>query len=63
MELLNARHPCFSLGIDNAIAHIVLNCPEAGNAMNRAFWNEFPALVREIDDKARGAGDRDFLER
>jgi enoyl-CoA hydratase len=44
---------CFSLSIDNSIAHIVLNRPEAFNAMNRAFWNELPALVGDIDDNAR----------
>jgi enoyl-CoA hydratase len=36
---------CFSLTISNAIAHIVLNGPEAFNAMPRAFWNEPPVLV------------------
>jgi enoyl-CoA hydratase len=44
---------CFSLSIENAVAHIVLNRPEALNAMNRAFWNELPALVRDIDDNAK----------
>ncbi|MBY0563356.1 MAG: crotonase/enoyl-CoA hydratase family protein [Hyphomonadaceae bacterium] len=44
---------CFSLSIENAIAHIVLNRPEAFNAMNRAFWNELPALVCDIDDNAK----------
>ncbi len=44
---------CFKLSIENAIAHIVLNRPEALNAMNRAFWNEFPALVRDISDNAK----------
>lgn len=44
---------CFSLSIENVIAHIVLNRPEALNAMNRAFWNEFPALVRDISDNAK----------
>ncbi len=44
---------CFSLTISNAIAHIVLNRPEAFNSMNRDFWNELPALVREIDEGAK----------
>jgi enoyl-CoA hydratase len=44
---------CFKLTIENSIAHVVLNRPEALNAMNRPFWNELPALVRDIDDNAR----------
>jgi len=44
---------CFSLNIENAIAHIVLNRPDAFNSMPRVFWNELPALVREIDDGAK----------
>jgi enoyl-CoA hydratase len=42
-----------ALTIDNAVAHIVLNRPEALNALPRPFWNEFPALVRDIDDNAK----------
>jgi len=44
---------CFKLSIENKIAHIVLNRPEAFNAMPRAFWNELPALVNDINDNAR----------
>jgi enoyl-CoA hydratase len=44
---------CFKLSIDSSIAHIVLNRPEASNAMNRAFWNELPALVNDISDNAK----------
>jgi len=44
---------CFKLSIENKVAHIQLNRPEAFNAMNRAFWNELPALVRDIDDNAK----------
>lgn len=44
---------CFELSIDNSIAHIVLNRPKAFNTMNRAFWNELPALIRDIDDNAK----------
>lgn len=42
---------CFKVTIDNHIAHIQLNRPEAMNAMNRAFWNELPAIVNEINTK------------
>ncbi len=43
---------CFKLTVENNIAHIVLNRPEAFNAMPRAFWNELPALVHDISDNA-----------
>lgn len=44
---------CFDVKIENKIAHIVLNRPESLNTMTRPFWNELPALVREIDDNAK----------
>ncbi len=44
---------CFKLSIENKIAHIVLNRPEAFNAMPRAFWNELPAIVNDINDSAK----------
>lgn len=44
---------CFKLSIENNVAHIVLNRPEAFNAMPRAFWNELPVLVNDINDNAR----------
>jgi enoyl-CoA hydratase len=50
---LIAMTTCFSLNIENAIAHIVLNRHEAFNSMPRAFWNELPALVNDISDNAK----------
>ena len=44
---------CFDLKIENNIAHIVLNRPEAFNAMPRAFWNELPVIVNDINDNAK----------
>ena len=44
---------CFKLSIENKVAHIQLARPEAFNAMPRAFWNELPELVRDIDDNAK----------
>jgi enoyl-CoA hydratase len=44
---------CFDVKIENKIANIVLNRPEAFNSMPRAFWNELPAIVRDIDDHAK----------
>ncbi len=44
---------CFDVSIENKIAHIKLNRPEAFNSMTRPFWNELPAIVRDIDDNAK----------
>ena len=44
---------CFAVSIENNIAHIVLNRPEAFNAMPRPFWNELPEIVRDISDNAK----------
>lgn len=33
----------------NGIAHIKLSRPQASNAMNRAFWREFPEAIEAID--------------
>lgn len=46
-------HTCFKVSIDNNIAHIQLSRPEAFNAMPRPFWNELPAIVRDINENAR----------
>lgn len=44
---------CFEVDIADGVAHLRLNRPEKLNAMGRAFWSELPAIVRDIDDKAR----------
>lgn len=44
---------CFDLTIEDHVAHIQLKRPEAFNSMIRAFWNELPAIVRDINDNAR----------
>ncbi|MDB5456084.1 MAG: Enoyl-CoA hydratase/isomerase [Caulobacter sp.] len=44
---------CFTVEIDAGVAHLRLNRPEALNTMTRAFWNELPAIIRDIDDNAR----------
>ncbi len=46
-------HECFEVSIDNGIAHIVLNRPQALNTMNLAFWDELPAIVEDIDRNSR----------
>lgn len=44
---------CFDVTIEDRVAHIRLKRPDAFNSMIRAFWNELPLIVRDIDDNAR----------
>jgi enoyl-CoA hydratase len=44
---------CFDVKIENRIARIVMNRADAMNSMIRPFWNELPAIVREIDAEAQ----------
>lgn len=37
------------LEFKNNIAHLILNRPTALNSMNRAFWQELPAAIREVE--------------
>ncbi|WP_421739453.1 crotonase/enoyl-CoA hydratase family protein [Caulobacter sp.] len=45
-------YSCFKVEIEAGVAHIQLKRPEAMNTMTRAFWNELPAIVKNIDDNA-----------
>ena len=42
-------YTCFEVSIENKIAHIVMNRPEKRNSMLPEFWDELPAIVRDID--------------
>ncbi|WP_395644839.1 crotonase/enoyl-CoA hydratase family protein [Terricaulis sp.] len=44
---------CFDVSIENKIAHIRFNRPEAFNSLTRPFWNELPEIVTDIDDNAK----------
>jgi enoyl-CoA hydratase len=44
---------CFSVTIEDQIAHVVLNRPDKRNSMNPAFWRELPVLIKDIDDHAK----------
>ena len=44
---------CLDLTIENKIARLTLKRPDAFNSMPRAFWNELPKLVHEIDEGAK----------
>lgn len=37
------------LEFNNKIAHLIFNRPAALNSMNRAFWQELPAALREVN--------------
>jgi len=53
VETPTLAYTCFDVEIEAGVAHIRLKRPEAMNTMIRAFWNELPAIVRDIDDNAR----------
>ncbi len=44
---------CFDVTLEDKVAHLRMKRPEAFNSMNRAFWGELPAIIRDIDDNAR----------
>ncbi len=44
---------CFDVTIENNVAHLQMKRPDAFNTMTRAFWNELPAIIQDIDDNAR----------
>ncbi len=48
-----ATYECFDVEIADKVAHIRLKRPEAMNTMTRGFWNELPAIVRDISDNGR----------
>ncbi len=48
-----AAYECFDVEIEHHVAHIRLKRPDAFNSMVRAFWNELPAIVKDINDNAR----------
>ncbi|MCE9523458.1 MAG: crotonase/enoyl-CoA hydratase family protein [Alphaproteobacteria bacterium] len=45
-------YSCFHVETKDKVAHIQLKRPEALNTMTRAFWNELPAIVNQINDEA-----------
>lgn len=42
----------FTVTIADHIAHIQLSRPEQLNTMNKAFWNELPSLMEQIDSQS-----------
>ena len=43
---------CFDVSIKDHIAHLVLNRPQKRNSMIPAFWDELPAIIRDLDRQA-----------
>ena len=46
-------YQCFSVTIENDIAHVVLNRPDKRNSMNADFWRELPEIIGDIDNGAK----------
>jgi len=46
-------YKCFDVSIEKNIAHIVLNRPDKRNSMIPEFWDELPAIIKDLDDHAR----------
>ena len=44
---MSAMH-CFSLTIENHVAHLVLNRPQALNTMGPRFWSELDAVLNDL---------------
>ena len=44
---------CFTLSIEEQVAHLVLNRPEKRNSMIPEFWDELPAIVADLDRNAK----------
>lgn len=47
------QSPCFAISIENQVAHIQLCRPDKANSMIPEFWNDLPAIIRDIDQNAR----------
>lgn len=46
-------YQCFDVTVDGRVAHITMTRPEKRNSMNLAYWDELPAIVRDIDHNAK----------
>jgi enoyl-CoA hydratase len=49
MTHVSGAYTTFDVSVDGAVAHIELNRPAELNSMNKAFWDEIPAVFAEID--------------
>jgi len=44
---------CFNFELNAGVAHLELKRPEKRNSMIPSFWNDLPALVRQLDSEAQ----------
>jgi len=44
-------YSCFDIELTDKVAHLRFSRPEQLNTMNRAFWTELPAAIRELDQE------------
>lgn len=52
MTVLDTQYSCFDVTIEDHVAHVQFSRPNEMNSMNKAFWNELPALVNQLDESA-----------
>ena len=50
---MQTDYECFTVSVEDGVAHIRLSRPEKRNAMSESFWSDLPKIVRDIDDNAR----------
>ncbi len=53
LDITKTDWTCFDVTIADHVAHIRLKRGDEMNTMIRAFWNELPVIVRDINDNAR----------
>jgi enoyl-CoA hydratase len=43
-------YECFDVDLSDSVAHLRMKRADQLNTMNKAFWNELPHIVRELDE-------------
>ncbi len=43
-------YSCFEIESDKGVAHVRMSRPKEMNSMNRDFWRELPAIIRELEE-------------
>jgi enoyl-CoA hydratase len=52
-DTMKTDYECFTVSVEDGIAHIRLSRPEKRNAMSPSFWTDLPKIVRDIDENSR----------
>ena len=50
---MKTSYECFEVSVEDRVAHIRLSRPQKRNAMSPSFWEDLPAIIRDIDEQAR----------